>query len=109
MAESCQPGNGAVDPDETVTVSFPLQNIGTAPTANVVATLLPGGGVNAPSGPQSYGALGPVDPPVARSFTFIPGGACGGAVTATLAPAWASASAIARPMPRPPPVTSATR
>jgi subtilisin-like proprotein convertase family protein len=84
-AESCGPVNGAPDPDETVTVSFPLQNIGTGPTVNLVATLLPGGGVNAPSGPQSYGALSPVGSPVARPFSFIPSGSCGGTLTATLA------------------------
>ncbi|HEV8254485.1 MAG TPA: proprotein convertase P-domain-containing protein, partial [Vicinamibacteria bacterium] len=83
-AESCSPGNGAADPDETVSVDFPLQNFGTGLTTNVVATLLAGGGVNAPSGPQSYGALTPIGPPVARSFTFVPSGSCGGDVTATL-------------------------
>jgi subtilisin-like proprotein convertase family protein len=83
-AESCSPGNGAPDPDETVTVDFPLQNFGTAPTTNLVATLLAAGGVNAPSGRQSYGALTPIGPPVSRSFTFVPSGTCGGDVTATL-------------------------
>src|SRR5262249_34158313 len=58
-SESCLPGNGAPDPDETVTVNFPLRNIGTDNTANLVATLLPGGGVLAPSGPQNYGVLVP--------------------------------------------------
>jgi hypothetical protein len=41
--------------------------------------------VNAPSGPQSYGVINPGGPAVARSFTFVPGGSCGGTVTATLA------------------------
>jgi subtilisin-like proprotein convertase family protein len=84
-AESCLPGNGAPDPDETVTVNFPLANVGTANTTNLVATLLSGGGVLAPSGPQSYGVLIPGGPPVARPFTFTVAGMCGGDLTATLA------------------------
>lgn len=82
-AESCSPANNAPDPDETVTMSFPLQNVGTGLTTNLVATLLPGGGVLTPSGPQNYGALSPVGPPVSRPFTFVVGGTCGGTITAT--------------------------
>lgn len=83
-AESCEPANHAPDPDETVTMQFPLQNIGSGLTSNLVATLLPGGGVLAPSGPQSYGVLSPVGPAVSRPFTFVVGGSCGGTITATL-------------------------
>jgi len=83
--ESCAPGNGAPDPDETVTVNFPLRNIGTGNTTNLVATLLPGGGVLAPSGPQTYGVLIPGGPTVARPFTFTVTGMCGGNLMATLA------------------------
>jgi subtilisin-like proprotein convertase family protein len=84
-SESCLPGNGAPDPDETVTVNFPLLNIGTGNSANLVATLLPGGGVLAPSGPQSYGVLVPGGPTVARPFTFTVAGFCGGDLMATFA------------------------
>jgi subtilisin-like proprotein convertase family protein len=83
--ESCLPGNGAPDPDETVTVNFPLRNIGTDNTTNLVATLLAGGGVLAPSGPQSYGVLVPGGPTVARPFTFTVAGFCGGDLMATFA------------------------
>jgi subtilisin-like proprotein convertase family protein len=83
--ESCAPGNGAPDPDETVTINFPLLNIGSATTANLVATLLNGGGVLAPSGPQTYGVLIPGGPAVTRPFTFTVAGVCGGDLTATLA------------------------
>ena len=83
--ESCLPGNGAPDPDETVTVNFPLRNIGTDNTTNLVATLLPGGGVLAPSGPQTYGPLTPGGPTVSRPFTFTVAGFCGGDLMATLA------------------------
>ncbi|MFN2514712.1 MAG: carboxypeptidase regulatory-like domain-containing protein [Pyrinomonadaceae bacterium] len=82
-AESVSPSNGALDPDETVTVNFPLRNVGDGITSNLVATLLPGGGVNAPSGPQNYGIVSPVGPPVSRPFTFVASGSCGGTVTAT--------------------------
>ncbi len=85
VTESCAPGNGAPDPDETVTVNFPLRNIGTGNTTNLVATLLPGGGVLAPSGPQSYGVLIPGGPTVARPFTFTVAGMCGGNLIASFA------------------------
>jgi subtilisin-like proprotein convertase family protein len=84
-SESCLPGNGAPDPDETVTVNFPLLNIGTDNTTNLVATLLPGGGVLAPSGPQTYGVLVPGGPTVARPFTFTVAGFCGGDLMASFA------------------------
>jgi subtilisin-like proprotein convertase family protein len=83
-AESVAPANNALDPNETVTVNFPLQNFGTGATTNLVATLQPTGGVLAPSAPQSYGALSPVAGAVAKPFTFVVGGSCGDTVTATL-------------------------
>jgi subtilisin-like proprotein convertase family protein len=83
-AESCGAGNGAPDPDETVTMAFPLRNVGTGLTTDLVATLLPGGGVNAPSAPQSYGVLSPLGGPESREFSFVPSGTCGDDITATL-------------------------
>jgi len=83
VAESCGTGSGAIDPGETVTVSLPVRNVGTAATSNLVGTLLSGGGVTSPSGPQSYGVV-PVGGTVARPFTFTASGACGGQVTLTL-------------------------
>jgi subtilisin-like proprotein convertase family protein len=85
-AESCRlgGGNGAPDPDETVTVELPLRNVGGGPTSNLVATLLPGNGVNAPSGSQSYGVLSPGGPLVSRPFTFVASGTCGGTIMAAL-------------------------
>jgi hypothetical protein len=83
-AEDCGVGNGAIDPDETVTVSLALRNTGTAPTTSLVATLLPTGGVTAPGGPQAYGALTPGGPAVARPFALTAAGTCGGTLTATL-------------------------
>ncbi|MCM3871575.1 MAG: S8 family serine peptidase, partial [Pyrinomonadaceae bacterium] len=83
-AESCAPGNNAVDPGETVTINFGLSNIGTANTANLVATLLPGGGVSSPSGPQNYGVVVAGGPQVSRPFTFTATTNCGENLTATL-------------------------
>lgn len=82
--ESCSPANNAIDPDETVTVSFALANAGSGPTGNLVATLLPTGGVQTPSAPQSYGAVPTDGTTVSRPFSFVPAGTCGGQVTATL-------------------------
>jgi subtilisin-like proprotein convertase family protein len=84
VAESCSAPNGAIDPDETVGVSFALANAGSADTTNVVATLLPTGGVQTPNGPQTYGVIPTNGSSVARTFSFVPAGTCGGTVTATL-------------------------
>jgi subtilisin-like proprotein convertase family protein len=84
VAESCNPANGAIDPDETVSLAFALANAGSGSTTDLVATLLPGGGVNTPSGPQSYGVVATDGGSVARTFSFVPSGTCGGTVTATL-------------------------
>jgi hypothetical protein len=84
VSESCTPANGALDPGETVTVSFCVQNVGGANTVNLVGTLQATGGVTAPSGPQNYGVVVAGGPPVCRNFTFNVSGSCGGTVTATI-------------------------
>ncbi len=85
-AESCAPANNAIDIGETVTVNFPLSNVGTADTTNLVATLQATGGVTSPSGPQNYGALVAGGPAVSRSFSFTadPSLLCGSTLTVTL-------------------------
>jgi hypothetical protein len=86
VAESCGvEGNGAIDPDETVTVDFVLRNAGSADTTNVVATLLATGGVTGPDGPHSFGALLAGGASATQSFTFAAAGECGDTLTATLA------------------------
>jgi len=83
-AETCS--NNAVDPSETVTVLLRVRNAGynVCASSNLVATLLPGGGVLHPSGPQNYGDLcGAADE--WRPFTFTADAACGSNITATLA------------------------
>ena len=84
VTESCTPVNGAIDPDETVTVSLALQNLGTGDTSNLVATLQATGGVTSPSGPQNYGVVVAGGPAVVRSFAFTASGSCGGSLTSTL-------------------------
>ena len=78
------PVNGAIDPGETVTLSLALANVGSLDTSNLRATLLPTGGVTAPSGPQTYGALVYGGPATTRSYTFISSAASSGATVATL-------------------------
>ena len=83
--ENCAPGNGVVDPGETVTVNLSIKNTGTATATNLVATLLGTGDVNLPSNPQTYGVVSTNGTPVSQSFSFTAGGTCGGAITAILA------------------------
>ena len=82
--ENCSPGNGVIDPGETVTVSVCLQNVGTGNAANLVGTLQTSGGVTNPSGPQNYGALNAGGASVCRNFTFTASGSCGGTLTGTI-------------------------
>jgi uncharacterized repeat protein (TIGR01451 family) len=84
LAESATPANGAIDPGETVTVSFTLQNQGTLASGNLAATLQTNAGVLAPSGPQTYGALAALGGFTNKPFTFTAAGACGSNLVATL-------------------------
>ncbi len=83
-SESCAPSNGAVDPDETVTVRIPLSNVGTGDTTNLTATLAANSGVINPSGAQTYGALTAGGAAVSRSFTFTAAALCGQTITLSL-------------------------
>src|SRR6185369_8932775 len=85
-AESCLPANGAIDPNESVTVNFLLRNVsaGTANTTNLTATLLQAGGVVNPGAAQNYGALTPNGAAVSRPFTFTANGVCGDTMVAVL-------------------------
>lgn len=84
LSEGCAPANGALDPGETVSVSFSFKNIGGVKATNVVATLLSQGGVRWPSAPQTYGAMAAAGGSGSRTFTFTADGTCGGTVSATL-------------------------
>jgi hypothetical protein len=83
VSENCTPANGAIDPGETVTVDFALQNFGGVATTNLVATLLSTGGVTYPSAPQTYGALSRAGSAVAQAYSFTATGNCGGTITPT--------------------------
>jgi uncharacterized repeat protein (TIGR01451 family) len=77
--------NGAIDIGELVSVEFRLRNAGNVPNTNLVATLLPGGGVTlVTSSPQSYGVLLPGGLPRGATFGFTATGTNGGTVTARL-------------------------
>ena len=83
-ADGCN-SNGAIDPNETVTVSLGIKNTGSADTANLVATLQSTGGVTNPSAPQNYGIVVAGGATVFRSFTFTASNLdCGGTLVATL-------------------------
>jgi len=82
--ENCFPTNGVIDPGETVTVNFALQNVGTVDTTNLIATLQAGGGINSSGGPAVYGVLPAGGAPVTQPLTFTASGSCGGTITATL-------------------------
>lgn len=84
LAGSATPTNGAIDPGETVTVQFTLQNNGNLATSNLVATLQSSANVLAPSGAQSYGALAVFGGTNSQSFTFTASGVCGSSITATM-------------------------
>lgn len=84
LAESAAPANGAIDPGETVTVNFALQNVGGSATSNLVATLLASTNILAPGVPQTYGAIAAFGGTTNKPFTFTVAGVCGGNVVATL-------------------------
>lgn len=84
MAENCGQTNAAIDPGETVTVNFALNNIGAASTTNLVVTLLSTNGVTALSGPKIYGALATGGVSVTQAFSFTASGTCGGSLPAIL-------------------------
>jgi hypothetical protein len=84
VAEGCSPSNGAIDPGETVVVSFCVQNTGGANSTNLVGTLQTSGGVTNPGPPQNYGVVVAAGGAVCRNFTFTASGTCGGTVTASI-------------------------
>ena len=81
-AESCNPPNTVIDPFETVTVSFCIQNAGNAPAGNLVGTLQNTGGITGGTA-QTYGAVA-AGATSCQSFTFVPTGNCGDTITATI-------------------------
>lgn len=84
LNEGCPPANNSVDPGETVTLNFALQNMGTSSTTNLVATLQADAEILSPSPAQTYGSLPVGGVPENKPFTFTANGACGSSVTARL-------------------------
>jgi uncharacterized repeat protein (TIGR01451 family) len=85
LSEGNQPPNGAVDPNETVTVSLSLANTGLVDTVSLGATLLITNGVGSASvSSNNYGALVHGGPAASRAFTFTAGAPANGLVIATL-------------------------
>ncbi len=84
FAESATPTNGAIDPGETVTVSFALQNNGNLATTNLTATLQASANVLAPGGAQTYGMLAAFGGSTSRAFTFTTAGTCGSNIITSL-------------------------
>jgi len=85
-AENGTPANNSPDPGETVTVDLALQQIGSAKSGTVTATLLAGGGVVPITTVQDYGTMD-VGQRAAKSFQFsvAAGRACGDQITLTFA------------------------
>jgi hypothetical protein len=82
--EGCSPANGAIDPNERVTVRFTFRNDGAGGTHRLLwAFLQPGGGVQDPSLPQFIGDLDPGET-ASESFSFRAAGACGSEITMTV-------------------------
>ena len=82
--ESQLPANGAIDPAEAVTIELRLRNAGNVVNTNLVATLLPTGGVTSPSAPETYGELPAGGLPKGRQFSFTATGTNGDIVVVTL-------------------------
>lgn len=82
--------NGVPDPSEAVSVSLGVLNVGgpgtVCTTPALTGTLLAGGGVTGPSGPQNFGSVCTANPAVFRSFNFTvdPSAICGDTITATM-------------------------
>lgn len=85
VSESWPTPNGAIDPEEAVTVALCVQNTGAADTPSLTGKLEQSGGILAPSAAQDYGVLVAGAPGVCRNFTFSAApNACNSKITAKL-------------------------
>jgi len=86
VAEEPDSINNAVDPQERVTFSLGLKNVGNLGTTNLTATLLQTNGVTPiTTNPVVYGALAGNSAIVTKNFDFIGSGDPGSVITAVLA------------------------
>ncbi len=86
VGEGCAPGNGRIDPGETVTVNFCVRNVGAANTTNLIGDLDESGGVGQARDPAMFGVVVAGGPDVCADVTFTADEAlvCGDEVTASL-------------------------
>ena len=86
VGEGCAPGNGRIDPGETVTVNFCVRNVGAANTTNLIGDLNESGGVGQARDPAMFGVVVAGGPDVCADVTFTADEAlvCGDEVTASL-------------------------
>ena len=84
LSGSCSPANNVLDPFEHAVVQFSLLNIGGQDASNVVATLLPTGGVTSPSAAQNLGTLTAGGSTNTSVLGFLVDASCGSNVVATL-------------------------
>jgi uncharacterized repeat protein (TIGR01451 family) len=83
LAQGSPPFNGAINSNQTNTVSFTLLNIGSGPTTNLVATLLANSGIRPITVSQVYGPIA-VGGSASKSFVFVGSGSSGATITAEL-------------------------
>jgi uncharacterized repeat protein (TIGR01451 family) len=76
--------NGAINSNETVTVAFTLNNIGSAPTTNLTATLQANANLTPVTTSQSYGTIA-AGASGTEPYVFAAQGVAGATVNATLA------------------------
>jgi len=84
LSQGSAPYNGAINPNQTNTVAFNVVNIGTAATANLVATLQANSGLRPITTTASYGAIAPGGGTASQSYTFVGTGGSGANITAQL-------------------------
>jgi hypothetical protein len=76
ISESLIPSNSVADPGELLTFSLSLKNNSSTASTAFSASLLPIGGVSAPSAPQNYGIIN-AGSTVTRDYSFKLEGGCG--------------------------------
>ena len=86
VGEECAPGNGRIDPGETVTVNFCVRNVGAADVTDLAGDLEESGGVGDAPEPAIFGlvAAGGADVCVDVKFTADDALVCGDDVTPEL-------------------------
>jgi uncharacterized repeat protein (TIGR01451 family) len=82
VSQGSPPFNGAINFNQTNTVSFTLLNIGSGPTTNLIASLLANSGVSPITVSRDYGSIA-AGGSASQSYTFV-SGSSGSSITAEL-------------------------